>query len=546
MTGFSTPSRRADIAPVLVAILWVAYIAALPFHRVWVLPWLGLKLQPPELVLVLLIATSSTLWWHGRVRWRISLTDAAAAAWIAANLLALAWSTEPRSREGLIETAGAASLVALYIAVRLTATPTLLDRFGAWFGYSAAAAAALGVAGSVASYAGYPNRLATVALTPVPYLGSAPRAQAFTAGPGMLASILVVAIPLFVASRMKRGWRRRDAALVVLLLIGLGLTFSKTAVCLVSALAVMWASARPTSDRQRSWRSRQRVCIAGAVSLLAAFVFAVGSHVIVLREAAVPNMIAAQLIAGSPLASFRWRGVAWVVMPTTYLFNKQASLRAIGYSWPAGLGPAGQEMFTAGLQREGRFPSTVILITPHSTYLKPVSELGAAGLAALLLILFAGGTTIRRLLVSPAVPRWEAAACAGIGAAFLIEAMSTDLLNCRHYWLMLAVMAARLDTHMLGLHHDCREQIPVPSHGGYVAVEEGERPDQSAGYPRERTEPRMARKIEHSKPARDEEDRRFGHDREAGPLEHLPQRAARVGLLEAIGIQPEGLERRRE
>lgn len=50
----------------------------------------------------------------------------------------------------------------------------------------------------------------------------------------------------------------------------------------------------------------------------------------------------------------------------------------------------------------------------------------------------------RRLLEAPGGLRWEAAAYAGAGTAFLIEALSTHLLNCRHYWWLLAVMAARL------------------------------------------------------------------------------------------------------
>ena len=114
------------------------------------------------------------------------------------------------------------------------------------------------------------------------------------------------------------------------------------------------------------------------------------------------------------------------------------------------MGPGGQSAFSSVLQREGRFPGTIWLITPHSTYLGTVAELGAAGLAALLLILVAGGLTINRLLADSARLRWEAAAYAGAGAAFLIKAISTDLLNCRHYWFLLAVMAARLDSRALG------------------------------------------------------------------------------------------------
>jgi hypothetical protein len=186
--------------------------------------------------------------------------------------------------------------------------------------------------------------------------------------------------------------------------------------------------------------------VAVATSLIVTAVFTLGSHLMVLRDAAVPTMSTAQLVGGSSVASFRWRGVAWVVMPTTYYFNNKASVEAIEHAWPAGVGPGGQPAFTLRLQREGRFPSTIWIITPHSTYLGAVAELGAAGLAALLLILIAAGGAIRSLLASPMDLRWEAAAYAGTGAAFLIEAISTDLLNCRHYWLLFAVMAARLDS----------------------------------------------------------------------------------------------------
>ncbi len=445
VTGLSRRSPDSDLASVAVAALWAGYLLILPFHRVWVLPWLGAKLQPPEVVFLGLAIAAAAMWMRGEVHWRFTYADAAAASWLAAHLLALAWSSEARSRDGLIQTLGAAHLMSLYLAVRLTATPRLLDRFGEWFGYSAAVAAALGIAGSLAAYAGLPNPLATVALTPVPYLGHAARAQAFTAGPQMLASILLMAIPLFVAARMAQGWRRRDAALVLLLVLGLGATVSKTAMCLAAALIVMWASAGQTRQGPQSRRSRARLRVAVATCLIVTSVFALGSHVMVLRESAVTSMSMTQLVGGSPLASFRWHDEAWVVMPTTYLFNKQASLHAIGRKWPEGVGPAGQAAFTSGLQREGRFPTTIWLVTPHSTYLGTVAELGAAGLAALLLILFAGGTIINRLLADSARLRWEAAAYAGVGAAFLIEAISTDLLNCRHYWFLLAVMAARLD-----------------------------------------------------------------------------------------------------
>jgi hypothetical protein len=435
----------SDSRSAAITMLWVAYLVTLPFHRLWVLPWLGLKFQPPEVVFLGLVIASIATWWRGRARWRFTVADAAAASWLAANLLALAWSSEPRGRAALIEALGSAYVVGLYVVVRVTATSRLLDRFGQWFAYSAALAAALGIAGSLASFAGLANRLATVvALTPVPYVGNAARAHAFTAGPQMLASILLMAIPLLIAARMQRGWRRRDHALLVVLVLGLVATLSKTALLLAAALSVMWAVAPQTPEAPQTLLSRSRVLLAVVVVLIVTSVFGLGSRVMVLRETTVAGNIAAQLVGGSAMASFRWRDDAWVVMPTTYIFNNRASLQAIEHSWPVGLGPAGQPVFTAKLQRDGQFPRTIGFITPHSTYLGTVAELGAAGLAALLLLLGAGASTIRHLLAAASSrSRWEPAAYAGVGAAFLIEATSTDLLNCRHYWFLFAVMAAR-------------------------------------------------------------------------------------------------------
>ncbi len=113
MTGPSTRSPDSDVASVVVATLWAGYLLVLPFQRVWVLPWLGVKLQPPDVVFLGLATASAAMWVRGSVHWRFAFADAAAAAWLAANLLALAWSSQPRGRDGLVETLGAAYLVSL-------------------------------------------------------------------------------------------------------------------------------------------------------------------------------------------------------------------------------------------------------------------------------------------------------------------------------------------------------------------------------------------------------------------------------------------------
>jgi len=424
-------------------VLWIAYLVVLPFHRVWRLPWLEWKLQPPEMVFLALAVAAVVAWWQRPSAWHVTLADFAVAAWLGATVISLSLSAEPSGRDGVIETLVTAYLAALYVVIRITATPRLLDDFSQWFGYAAATAAALGMAGTIAAWMSVPTQLATLAGTPIPYLGHAPRAQAFTAGPQMLASILLLAVPLFVAGRATRGWRRRDVACLVLLVVGLVATVSKTAMCLVAALAVMWACGPRAGDPSHARRRRLRVVTATLLSLGIAAVMVVGSQVVVTPLGSVATMSAAQLVGGQPLATFQWRDESWAVMPTTYAFNWRASLQAVSRAWPAGVGPAGQPAFTETLQREGTFPWSIWLTTPHSTYLGTAAERGAAGLAALMLMLVAAGLAIRRLLAGPIRLRWEAAAYAGAATGFLIEAITTDLLNCRHYWLLLAIVVAR-------------------------------------------------------------------------------------------------------
>lgn len=442
VTNAREVSRRSPI----LAALWVTYLFVLPFHRVWTLPWLGTKLQPPELVFVGLVVCTVLSRWRERIRWRPVACDAAAAAWLVA-CVASTVTLHGRLRFGdsqvLAEALGGVSLVCLYGAVRLTATPDLMSRVGKWFGVSAAVAATLGLAGVFMAWSGAPTRLATIVMTLVPYVENGPRAQAFTAGPQMLASILLLAVPLFVASRLDDGWRRRDRAVLLLLLLGLVATMSKTALCVVPALAVMWAVGPRRQTDEPIGPARARVWLAAAIWCLVAVVFVAGSHLMLVRDAEVSRWTAGQVVAGAPLASFDWRGGRWLLMPTTYAYNKRASLLAIEASWPRGIGPAQLPAFTARLQQDGRMPASMWMTTPHSTYLGPVAELGAPGLMALTLLLLAGGGAMRRLIGASGLPGWEAAAYAGAGAAFLIEATSTDLMNCRHYWWLLAIVAAR-------------------------------------------------------------------------------------------------------
>jgi hypothetical protein len=430
--------RRDPIRDRLITALWAASLLLLPWHRVWHGGWLLSALQPPELAFLALLVIAARCRRHVGTG-RFGLTDAGALAWVLATGFALVWSGNSSSVARL-ETAGTAYLVSMYAVIRLTATPARVARFAEWFGYSAAIAGLAGILGTLITVAGGSTRLAQMSATPVAYLGLFSRAQALTAGPQMLASVLLLAIPLYLGVRLDRGWRRTDAAVLLTLITGLGATLSKSALALPAVLAVMWACG-PTS---RSWRAR---VAAIALTAAVALVLSVGTMFMVVRASAVPFVTAVQFAAGEPVRQFRWSSEPWVVMRTTYYFNHLASLRAIRDTFPTGVGPKGQPAFAATPAVDGHYPSSIWadgLRAPHSTYLGVLAEIGLGGLGAFLLLMFGAAGGIRRLISQPLVRSWEFGAYAGAAVGFCLEALSTDLMNCRHYWWLLAIVASRV------------------------------------------------------------------------------------------------------
>lgn len=335
-----------------------------------------------------------------------------------------------------LEVVGAFYLLLLYAAVRLTATPERLDRFLDWYPASAGIAALLGLVGVAAAASGMHTALTTPMAT-LPYFGQAARAQALTPGPQMLANLLLAAIPLAIARAQTQGWTLGRRGLLCLLGLGLLATQSKTVLCVVVALAVMSVVA----GRHRR--------LAAVVAVAASLTFLAVTHVVITRDFQVPGLQASQVLAGTPWMSFSWRGDTWVVSPTTYVANKAASLRAIRETWPLGLGPARQASYAAALQESGDFPASIHyarFMEPHSTYLGTAAELGMAGVVAGLLLIGAGVSTLRRWVGSHPAD-WTAAAVCGIFAGVLLEASATDLMNCRHYWWLLAIVATKSGDH---------------------------------------------------------------------------------------------------
>jgi hypothetical protein len=342
------------------------------------------------------------------------------------------------ARPLVLEAIGALYLGLLYWAIRLTARRDLLRRVGGWLVSAAGIAAALGLAGTALDLAGLHTSLVLQPAATFPYFGPAPRAQALTPTPNMLASILGLALIMLAGDILDSGTRRRKhtAPLAVLLLCTLALTISKTVVCTAAGALVAVVLARPAVESRRVRLATVLACV-----LLAAM-YTAGSLVIVAPERIRPQMEIARLIGGEPILRFDWRNERYIVLHTNYWYNQRASLQAVSASWPWGLGPGAHNAFVQRLLDAGDHPGSFWLADPHSTYLGTAAELGAAGVIALAVIWTTAALVATRLLRRPAAPRGVTAALAGACAAIAIEATATDVMNFRHYWWLLAMLAA--------------------------------------------------------------------------------------------------------
>jgi hypothetical protein len=419
--------------------LWSVALFALPFHHLSPRGF-GAALQPAEIAALPLVVYGALLWARGR-RVRSSVVDVGVVAWFIGVLIAVvAFFVRVRGVDTVVlrELLVSIYLVALYFAIRVSASEPALRRFPALFVASATIAAALGILGFGLAVAGVDTSLAFPAGTPYPYLGTTARAQALTSTPGMLASILMFALLLVAGAWKARPWVRLTAASVVAL--GLLLTFSKTILCLLAGLIAVAYVMRRRHDPAR--RGLPLAGVAVAPLLLAATYFAL-SHFVILRESANrTNLERGMFVSEEPLARISFGSGRYVVLRTNYFFNKRTSLIAVRQTWPIGVGPGRQPAFAGALRRDGLYPVNLWLGAPHSTYLGAAAEGGLPGVLGLAAFLGALTVGVLRLTARDDLVSGFSAAAAGALVALLIEGLSTDVMHFRHYWWLAAVVAA--------------------------------------------------------------------------------------------------------
>ncbi|RMG82472.1 MAG: hypothetical protein D6714_11255 [Bacteroidetes bacterium] len=432
----------ADTSPILRALL-ALWIIAIGFTEVWVLPVTDTKVQPPEIIFILLLLFVGVDFWKNGFRnlfRRAGILERGLFLYLAAVCLSAIFNPVLKS---WLEVAGILYLLAAFGIYR---TYFSANEIYKWLIVSGLLASLLGVLGWVLTQSGINNVMAWSKTTYYPYFGYIGRAKGFTPNPNMLMSIVAVIFLLkFSEVLFKKNIPRKDFWVLGILLTAGILTFAKTFLALLIAVIFVWVKSGSIHRAPACAHARCPVGQFGRSLLLTAalglfLVLMTGAHIAVFPKNQVnwEGLKKEAYTEDHPFYETRDYYFIW----TNYMVNKRSATLA-GLRNPLfGVGPGGHNAFVAQLKKEGRYPSFFSDYDPHSTYFGAWGELGLAGLAAVLFLALAVFRSLRTVLNE--LPPERLYFGVGLAGAFLylaIEAITTDILNFRHVWLLFVLLS---------------------------------------------------------------------------------------------------------
>jgi O-antigen ligase len=405
------------------------YILTIPFQALG-FRFMGLAIALPELVFLALASLAIIhIMRSGQKLW-IDKLDLFIFGWLASNILA-GWHAGFDSIV-VTEIIKTAYLIVLYMILKWTISPKMLTRIVKTLILSSLIAALTGIMGFGLGYIGIETFLAIK--RPYPYLIHVIQAQGFTPSPNMLASIIMIGM-LFQIQKLSMNLinsKRKDHLILLILLLGFMLTFSKTIVCLLIGITLIWYF----HNKPKLSLTLQTVTKIAVAGLFIAYIF--GTHFIIVEKDQDFELLKGDYIAGPVLIETD----NYSIYPSQYWSLKEISLEAISQSFPWGLGPGKFNDYAHELKKNDAYPTHVPFPDPHSTYLGTIAEIGLPGFIAFFGIIFFVIKFSREILSNHTANQNMFTSLPTVFIVIGMEAISTDVMNFRHYWILLILLVS--------------------------------------------------------------------------------------------------------
>lgn len=257
-----------------------------------------------------------------------------------------------------------------------------------------------------------------------PLLGDTFRATGLTRHPIFLGSLLITALFSHLIQKKLDAdkWRLKDFIILIILICGVLVSKSKSVFPLVASVFLISAN----SLKEKEWK-----IVATLVSLLLVSAYLFLTHFTVADSENLQKVIISEYSSGSYIVSFN----GYYIIPTTYFLLKKAALIAWWHHPIFGIGANELINYNTFLFKEGMIPRE-LPYSPHSTFFGALGEMGITGLFS---IIFLFTALIKS--VSTYKKRTIKIYFQGFLFFILLEAISGDLMNLRHYWIFFALVS---------------------------------------------------------------------------------------------------------
>ena len=436
MISFKPDKITEALLNIVLGLIYL-YILSIPFQTP-IFKLMGLTVSLTEIVFLFLSLLALTYIFLSKQRFWFNKVDLFVLGWLFSNILS-GWHAGFDSIV-IAEIIKTVYLVIIYIILKLTIplhTEIMIPQF---FIISGFLAASIGMIGFGLEYTGIDTPLAIKRAFPYG-IKVVIQAKGFTESPNMLASIIMIGCFFHFERLINNSFKSniKDQFILFILLLGFALTFSKTVVCLLLGI-ILIVFFNYKSIISKTWH-----LIAKSTIIILPIIYVLLTHFIFTQKNQDLELLKGDYIAGSALINLS----NYTIYPSQYWSYKEIAIKAVKQSFPWGLGPGKFNEFAHELKKSDEFPTHVIYPDPHSTYLGIFAENGLFGLLILLGLIFFIVKYSRLINVFnvQSVDKHIITCLPSIFIVIGIEAISTDIMNFKQYWVLLIFLVYMFQTH---------------------------------------------------------------------------------------------------
>ena len=422
LTSFKTPFERNAF------FILTAYIISCAIEGIFTIPLAGNIIQLPEVIFLLF--ASYFFININKIKWRefkFIRLDFALFAYALAVLLS--WISSGKNN-ALGEVLGITYFLSFYFMCNIIFRPSqhLYSNAQKLAFTSAATAGFFGLIGWLLLYFFDNNSMAWL-FPNYPILGDTIRVKGFIRGPIILADFLAIGLILFLLwckfdyKSIHKKWRLA----FLLILAGLIMTKTKSILVVYFILAGAYLKLKPSSKRV-SWFLKSS-------SWMTLIIYLITSHVFFIEKES-PDFQQKLKSPYSSCQAYETFNKNWMLIPSVYSSQKALAVIAGIRHIPFGIGGNQLILYNREIHEEGILPCHNTL-TPHSTYFGAFGELGIFGLCMLLILLI----TIYQTIQTSGFSTDVLIVAMTLYLYLLLQAITTDVMNFRHYWLLLVFLA---------------------------------------------------------------------------------------------------------